>query len=238
MKTITSFIAILLISCFTISAQKGVKGNGNEITKNRSVGDFDEVSISGHFKIELKKGNEGDITLKGESNIIEYIETEVKDGHLKIKFKKGLSFRTHKTIHITIAFHDIEGISSSGSSDVFCDDEITAKALKLSLSGSGNFKMNVDTFNLTASISGSGNMRLTGKTDSFGCGISGSGNMNAEALASLVTTAKISGSGNVKVRAINEIHAKSSGSGNIIYYGDPDIVKATSSGSGSVQKRN
>lgn len=238
MKTITSLITILLFTCFTLTAQKTIKGDGNQVTKTRSVGDFDKIAVSGHFKVTLEKGKEGDITIKGEGNIIEKLETTVNDGVLKIKFKKGLNFRSHKTIYLTIGYQDIEGVSLSGSGEVVCNDLINAKDLNLSLSGSGNFKLNVESTNLDASISGSGNMSLTGNSNNFSTGISGSGNMNAQKLTAQVVNAKISGSGNVKVNAVNEINAKTSGSGNIIYSGNPTIIKANSSGSGSIQKRN
>lgn len=238
MKIITSLFTILLFTSFTLTAQKTIKGNGDEVTKTRSVGDFDKIAISGHFKVTLEKRKEGAITLKGESNIIEKLETTVNDGVLKVKFKKGLNFKSHKTVSLTIGYQDIESVSLSGSGEVVCDDLITAKDLDLSLSGSGNIKANVAATNLDASISGSGNMSLSGKTANFSCGISGSGNMNTQKLTALIVNAKISGSGNVKINAVNEINAKTSGSGNIIYSGNPTIIKANSSGSGSIQKRN
>jgi len=238
MKTTTSFITILLLTCFTLTAQETIKGNGNEVTTTRSVGDFNKIAVSGHFKIKLEKGKEGNITIKGESNIIEKLETTVDGGVLKVKFKKGLNFRANKTIYLTITYQNIESVSLSGSGEVACNDLINAKDLGLRLSGSGNFNLNVVTTNLNASISGSGNMNLTGETTNFTCGISGSGNMNAKKLTAKVANAKISGSGNVKVNAVNELNAKTSGSGNIIYSGNPTIIKANSSGSGSVQKKN
>jgi len=238
MKTITSIFIILLFTCFTLSAQKTIKGDGNQVTKTRSVGDFDKIAVSGHFKVTLKKGTEGNITIKGERNIIENLETIVDGGILKVKFKKGLNLRSHKTVYLTIGYQNIEGVSLSGSGEVVCNDLINAKNLDLSLSGSGSLKLNVVSTTLDASISGSGNMILTGETANFSCGISGSGNMNAKKLTALVTNAKISGSGNVKIHAVNEINAKTSGSGNIIYSGNPTIIKANSSGSGSIQKRN
>ena len=240
MKTITSLFitAFLLISISTNAQSKKVKGNGKITTEIRTVSNFDKIAVSGSFDVILVKGKEGTINIEASENLMESIETEVKDGLLKIKFKKGWSIRTSKKINITISYEDIEGVSLSGSGSVVSSDEIIANDLEISVSGSGNMKLHVFTGNLKSSISGSGNIKLSGETTNFTCGISGSGNLNASELKSDISTAKVSGSGNVKVYAIKEIHAKSSGSGNIIYSGNPDIVKATSSGSGSVQKRN
>jgi hypothetical protein len=240
MKITTKFsITFLLLLSFTANAQfKKITGNGDLITNNRTVENFDKLTVSGSFDVELMKGTEGAITIKAESNLMEYIETTVENGVLKISFKNGINIRNHKNIQITVAFHEIDGVKLSGSGEVICNDTIEGTNLDVGLSGSGNLKMNVAVTNLSSIISGSGNINLSGNTDNFSCSISGSGNTNAADLKTNIVTAKISGSGNVKVYAENEIQAKTSGSGNIIYTGNPTIVKATSSGSGSIQKRN
>lgn len=239
MKTIsTLFIAILLVSSTIIAQKNKVKGNGNITTETRTVSNFDQIKVSGSFDVTLLKGDEGTITIEASENLMEAIETDVKDGVLKIRYKSGWNIRSYKKVHITVTFEDLEGVSLSGSGSVISEDEIIANDFELGVSGSGNMKLKLFTGNLEASISGSGNLKLSGETNTFTCSISGSGNLNASELKATITTAKVSGSGNVKVNAIKEIHAKSSGSGNIIYSGNPTIVKANSSGSGSVHKRN
>jgi hypothetical protein len=240
MKNTTKIsIAFLLLISFTVNAQfKKIAGDGNVITKNRTVGNFDKLTVSGSFDVELIKGIEGAITIKAESNLMDYIETNVDNGTLKISFKNGLNIRTHKSIQITLAFNDLESVKLSGSGEIISNVPIEGTDLDISLSGSGNLKMNVVVDNLSSSISGSGNINLNGNASNFSCSVSGSGNTNASDLKTLITNAKISGSGNVKVHAENEIQAKTSGSGNISYTGNPTIIKANSSGSGSIQKRS
>jgi len=69
------------VSC-TAQWGKRIKGNGNTITTDRSVGDYDAVALSGWFDVDLVDGKEGTITLEGESNLLDYVITEVKDGKL------------------------------------------------------------------------------------------------------------------------------------------------------------
>lgn len=240
MKTITRiFFAFLILTTTNSFAQKNkVKGNGNIITTTRTVSNFDKIAISGSFNVTLIKGKEGPIIIEASENLMEAIETEVKDGLLKIKFKSGWNIRTHKKINITVTFETVSGVSMSGSGSVSSADEVIATDLNLKVSGSGNMKLKLFTDNLTAAISGSGNLKLHGETNVLTCSISGSGNLNAADLSAAITNAKVSGSGNVKVNALKEINAKVSGSGNIHYSGNPTIIKANSSGSGSVRKMN
>lgn len=239
-KLLTSIVALLIIST-NINAQfftKKIKGNGDIITKTRTVSNYEKIGIAGAFDVKLFKGNEGEITIKADENLMEYIITEVKNGDLKIKTKKGYNIRGTKTILISVPFDDISAVSLAGSGDVYSDDVIDTKNLKLSLAGSGDFNLAVSTKNLSSSIAGSGDITLKGDSDEFNCSIAGSGNINAYDLTAKIATAKIAGSGNVKVHAIEEIQAKSAGSGNIYYIGNPSVEKTTSVGSGSIINKN
>jgi len=239
-KLLTSMVALLIISA-NLNAQfftKKVKGNGDIITKTRTVSNYDKIGVAGAFDVKLFKGNEAEITIKADENLMEYIITEVKNGNLKIKTKKGYNIRASKTIVITIPFDDISAVSLAGSGDIYSDDVLDTSNLKLSLAGSGDINLGVSTKNLETSIAGSGNMNLKGDSKEYTCSIAGSGNINAYKLKASKVTVKIAGSGNVKVHATNEIHAKSAGSGNIYYTGNPSVEKTSSAGSGSIVKKN
>ena len=239
-KLFTSIVALLIVSA-NLNAQiftKRIKGDGNIITKTRTVSDYDKIGVAGSFDVKLLKGEEGEITIKADKNLMEYIITEVKNGNLKIKTKKGYSIRSNKTIIITVPFETINAVSLAGSGDIYSEDVIDSSNLKLSLAGSGNLNLNVSTKNLTSKIAGSGNMTLNGDSNEFTCSIAGSGNINGYDLKATVVTVKIAGSGNVKVHAINAIFAKAAGSGNIYYIGNPSIEKTSSVGSGSIKNKS
>ena len=73
-KSIVFIIAILSLNSTDALAQnwKKVKGNGNVITQQRSVGSFDAVEAAGSFDIYLVKGNVGEMTILGDENLMEY----------------------------------------------------------------------------------------------------------------------------------------------------------------------
>lgn len=239
MKTITSILALFIITS-SLNAQifsKKIKGNGEIVTKTRTVSDFDEIGVAGSFDVKLIKGKEGTITIKADENLMEYIVTEVKNGSLKIKPKKGYQLRSSKTILITVTFSDLKAVSLAGSGDISSSDAIETSDLKLSLAGSGDIDVNVAAKNLTSKIAGSGNINLNGSADQFTCSIAGSGNINGYNLKAATATVKIAGSGNVKVNATDEINASIAGSGNVYYTGNPK-QNVKSAGSGSIKKKN
>ena len=240
MKKITSLLVLIILSS-QLSAQmfsKKIKGNGDITTTNRTVENYDKIGIGGAFYVTLLKGKEGSITIKAQENLLPYIITEVKNGELNIKTKDGYQIQSNKKIEITIPFEEIDAISLAGSGHVNSKDIVNTNNLKLSLAGSGSIQLEVATNTINSNIAGSGNIQLNGETSNLTCSIAGSGNVNAYDLKSDISTIKIAGSGNAKVNAVNEIHGSTAGSGNIIYSGNPTIVKVKSAGSGSIKKRS
>lgn len=240
MKTLISILTLLIVSA-NLNAQvftKKIRGNANIKTENRSVSDYDKISVAGSFDVKLVKGKEGAISIIADENLMEYIETEVESGHLKIQPKKGYQLSSTKTILITVPFEMVDAISLAGSGNVSSTDVLNAADLNLNLAGSGGVDLPVSIKNLNAHIAGSGNIKLAGNADVLKCEIAGSGNLNGDELKATATHANIAGSGNVKVHAVSEIHAKIVGSGDVIYTGNPGIEKLKSVGSGTIKKKD
>ncbi|QLG46454.1 head GIN domain-containing protein [Costertonia aggregata] len=240
MKKSTSLALILL---FTLSATaqwgKRIKGNGNMKTIERSIGDYESISLSGWFDVDLVSGNEGEITLRGEENLLEYIKTEVKNGKLVIKTEKGVNLKPSNWksgIKVTVPVESIEGIAISGSGDIVGKTIIRSERLKTSMSGSGNLTMDVETDYLSVSMSGSGDMDFAGSTKDFDVSISGSGDVEAYGLEADNVTASVSGSADIQVTVNKVLKARVSGSGDISYRGNPEKIDTKTSGSGDISK--
>ncbi|WP_190808333.1 head GIN domain-containing protein [Flagellimonas sp. S3867] len=238
-KLITLGLALSMVAITNAQWGKRVKGNGEVVTIDRSVGDYDEVTLAGWFDVELVSGQEGELTLKGESNLLEYIKTEVKDGKLVIKTEKGVNLRPSNWnggIHITVPIESISAVALSGSGDIVGKTTIKTDDFSARMSGSGDINLSVQAQNVAAALSGSGDIRLNGKTNDFEVQVSGSGDVSAYELEAENVTAQVSGSADIKVTANQSIDARVSGSGDIHYRGNPDKIKSKASGSGDISK--
>ncbi len=236
-KALTFVIAVLLVGV-THAQWKRVKGNGNMVTIERSVGEYDYVSLAGWFDVELVDGQEGELTLKGEENLLEYIKTEVKDGKLTIKQKKGVNLRPSnwsEGITITVPVKNVDGVSLSGSGDIVGKTVLESDNFKTSISGSGDITLEVEAKSIDASMSGSGDMNLSGKATDFEVSVSGSGDIRAYDLSAEFVDAQVSGSADIKVTANQMLKARVSGSGDIRYKGNPKKIDTKSSGSGDIE---
>lgn len=235
--------ALLLTGLITLSCSaqwgKTIKGNGNNVTIERSTGDYDGIAVSGWFDVDLVSGNEGEITLQGEENLLEYIITEVKDGKLVIKTEKGVNLKSSSwksEIRITVPVQSISSVSMSGSGDIVGKTKIKSDKFSTAMSGSGDITLDIDSSTISASMSGSGDITLSGTTKDFDATVSGSGDIEAYNLEADNVSATVSGSADIQVTAKKSIKARVSGSGDISYRGNPEKVDTKTSGSGDISK--
>lgn len=221
------FVVLILLTLFSFSSASagnflkslfgcpGIEGSGELITEERDVKSFDKIESSGSYDIYVKVGEEQNIEITFDDNLIELITTRVSGKTLKVS-SEG-SFSSRNTCRVDITVPELE---------------------KLSLSGSGSIEIvDLDESSFTLKLSGSGDLRASGKVEELEIRLSGSGDIDTRELIADETYCKISGSGNIKVRAEESFEGSVSGSGNIYYYGEPDHISTHVSGSGRIKKR-
>ena len=236
-KTALLLFLIAIVANAQAQGEK-INGNGKMTTKKVKTADYDKIMVSGFFDVELVSGNEGDITIEGEENLLEYIKTEVDGNTLKVYTEKGkrLHVSSGKKIVVTVPFNSLDEVSLSGSGDINSKNTIKSTKFATTLTGSGNVNLDVDANNLTANLTGSGNLTIKGSASALQCKITGSGDFDAYGCKSSTVDATVSGSGNCKVTCNEGLTARISGSGDINYRGEPKKKDTKVSGSGSISK--
>lgn len=239
MKLLQSItVLIFLLSTTLVSAQWGkskrIKGDGNIITTTVTTASYNAINTAGSMDFKLIKGKEGDISIKGDSNLIPYIITEVKNNALLVKIKKGYNLKPTETIVITIPYESISAVSLAGSGDVENSGIIEANHFKVSLAGSGDIDLQIASKTIESTLAGSGDIELKGKTTNLTTTIAGSGDFDGDDLNSTNVDATVSGSGDISVHCNGELKVRISGSGDVKYSGNPTKKDTKISGSGSV----
>lgn len=236
-KILTISLALCSIIATAQWSGKKIKGNGKVVTIERSVGEYESIASAGWFDIILVEGKEGTITLKGEENLLEYIETEVKNGKLTIKKEKGVNLKSSSWkggIEVTIPIEEVNAVSLAGSGDVISKTIIKTDTFKASLAGSGDVTLAVEANIFEASLSGSGDMKFDGSANNFKVSVAGSGDIDAFDLDADYVEASVAGSADLNVTAKEGIKARVAGSGDITYKGNPTKIDSKTSGSGDI----
>ena len=99
------FGAAVLLSVMVISGCSIVNGSGNVVTDERSIDSFDAIQLSTGADITVKQGESTFLTIRGEDNIIERIETIVRGDRLIIRNRNRSAMsilRNTEPIEITV----------------------------------------------------------------------------------------------------------------------------------------
>jgi hypothetical protein len=122
----------------------------------------------------------------------------------------------------------------AGSGDIELSGSYTE--LELSIMGSGSFTGSGQSAkSIEVTIVGSGDVTLSGDTSKLDLRISGSGDFHGFKLNADQTKVSVTGSGDAQVVARQNIVARTSGSGNIVYKGNPTHTDLTSNGAGKIR---
>ena len=216
-------LPFILSSCINCTI-----GSGNVISQDRSDGEFNSISLSGQGILYLTQGNENDIKIEAEDNIMPLIESYVENNKLIIRHAPFQCIRPTKPIKIYISFQDLNSISISGSGEIISQNTLELDTLDISISGSGKINLNLNADKLTTSISGSSDATYNGKVNYNFIIISGSADINALGLQTNSTSISISGAGKTSVNAQKNLDILVSGSGTIRYTGNPQISQKIS----------
>jgi hypothetical protein len=237
-KNLLAAVMILLVlTACNFVAGKRVEGSGNVTSQDRSITGFSAVHSSGSFDVYLSSGPNQLVRIESDDNLHSYIETRMDGSELEINTKDGYRLRPSKGVKIFITSPDFNRVRLSGAGDIVSQNQIAADdKIELSVSGSGNIKVDVNSPNVDAEMSGSGDINLSGESKKFEGKLSGSGNINAMNLKTEESTIRISGSGNADVFVSDKLNVKVTGSGDVRYKGGAQQVSSSITGSGSVKK--
>ena len=222
------------INMIFATGETEIIGNGNVTTVDRAVSSpFNSIELRTAVIINLYQADEPRIQIKADSNIEPYIQTEIDSNILTIGETQEVRLRPTECI-ISVYMANIASLKSIGSGEIILMDTIKTDNLKLNITGSGEIEGRIENKNLNMIISGSGKIRLSGTSNKAVIGITGSGRIDSENLEIENGEISVSGSGEVKVTINNSLEGWITGSGDILYKGNPTIT-FNSSGSGKIK---
>lgn len=187
---------------------------------NWSWGDDDKVTVY------ITVANIETLSVSGSGDMV--AQTKIISNNLNLNVSGSGSLQAE------IEAADVEAdVSGSGDMDL----KGKCKNFASDVSGSGSVSLNV-TISEQADfdISGSGKVNATGSAQFVKTEITGSGKVLAADLVTDKCKVRISGSGDVEINVKTELDANISGSGTVLYKGNPSRVNSDSSGSGKVGK--
>ncbi|MGE3800419.1 MAG: head GIN domain-containing protein [Candidatus Kapaibacterium sp.] len=215
-------------------------GSGELRTDSRSVPAFTNIVVKGSADVIFTQGNEQQLLITADDNLLPIITTDVSNNTLTIDAKECYSASQQLKVEVTIprlALFKTEGSGSLTNLPSASNEKLTLDDLRIQIEGSGKVNL-LDALidNLKIEIEGSGEATVTGGGESITVNISGSGEITADEFLVKDATATISGSGKILLQATERLKGVIAGSGKIYYRGDPKALETTISGSGNIIK--
>jgi hypothetical protein len=235
MKTkILQWIPVMAVLMLTTGCMDEIvlDGNGDLRSEIRPVNYFNEVTNSGSFIIEISQGENYEVTVEAESNLLPYINTDASHGKLSVDVKGIHRLNNNLPMKVSIVTPQLTRLVQSGSGKIVTDF-YSVPEFKILVSGSGQIVSSVDADDINVNISGSGLVTLEGGADRADIKISGSGQFDGYDLRLTDCETAISGSGRIYVNVFRSLVASISGSGSVFYIGTP-VLYTSISGSGRV----
>lgn len=234
MKNLSSIFTLLfcLSLMTTVEAQK-VRGSGPIVKQEINLSDFTGVELSFSGDVFLRQGKTQSVYVEGQQNLIDVLNTQVKDGTWNINFT-ARNVEMKDKFHIYITLPTLEYAQVSGSGDMSTNGMFTGlHDLRGGVSGSGDLELEVECETLSMKISGSGDVEMKGSTQAANLSVTGSGTYDGFDMTTKNCEARVTGSGDISTHASETLIASVMGSGDIEYKGNPR-VKAKVTGSGDV----
>ena len=234
MKKFFSFLISVFI--FSVLAAQQINDPNAEL---RSAKNFHGINVSNAFDVYINQSNDEAVAVSAaDKNFKERIKVEVKDGILYIRYgSKGVQWGGEKrALKTYISFKNIDQLTVSGACDVFFTNTISVEKLSIRQSGASDLKGKINIGSLTTDVSGASDIALSGKAGSLDIEVSGASSFKGYNLESETCNAKASGASDIKITVNRELTAEASGTSDIRYKGDGDLIKIKTSGSGSVSR--
>lgn len=236
MKTYYNIILIIVVALLVVQCEfleEFEKGNGEIVTERRSISDFDGVRIAGNFEVILKEGREPFVQIHTDENLLEFIDTDVAAGILRISQEKKLI--STKKIRITVNYLLLKDIRAMGAALIKNEETIVSEDLKIGMEGAGAIDLMINSDKLLVELSGAGLISLAGEVRQQELNLMGAGKLEALDLVSKECEVSVGGLGSAEVYVTEKLNAKIEGVGSIKYAGDPQDLITEIKGLGRIK---
>lgn len=221
MKNLAIITVILSTVFFTSCRKHALIGEGPIVNETRELPSFTSVAADGSVDVVVHPSNTNRAIVSGYGNLVPQYETEVNgNGRLRLKFRDKFINVRHNNIRVDVYTTGISSYSINGSGNTTIRQGMTTENMDLEINGSGDIHVEQNKF------------------VNMNCKVNGSGNIHAQSCTTDHANITISGSGNVKLAVLKTLSVRISGSGDVDYWGSPQITKMDVSGSGDIKKRD
>jgi hypothetical protein len=209
-----------------------VRGSGTVQREMRSVKPFSALRLGGSMAAELRHGEQPQVELEADDNLLPLIELRLDDTTLVVSEKESMK-PTRRRIVVTTP--SLDSLHLGGSAALRCEGWSAAR-LTLKCGGSASVKLQgLKLQTLFAELGGSSQVSAEGEVDELTAVLGGSAGLRAGRLQARRAALQAGGSSQSTLWVQQRLQAALSGSSGLRYHGQPPVLDTTKSGAATVK---
>lgn len=235
MKTTTFTRSIIRWSVF-IGLFMIISASATAGEQERNVSGFTELQVNGPFKVILTQGTSEKLMLEADNRVMEKIITEVRNGTLIIRARRGVFNLNNSGVTVYLTFINLDELELSGAANLKGTHAMKFADLEIEGSGSTIIALDLSATSLSCELSGASLLTLTGNAPDMEIESSGASKIDAGNFLTRSCDIECSGASAITVYVTESLSVEASGASNIFYKGDPGIAETELSGASNISK--
>lgn len=227
-------ITVILIAARFYVDRNTISGNGKQASKTRQLEKFDKVNINGRFTVLLSQGENSQLKINADENLIPLVESTVDNGELVIKFKDKISRKDKVKLFITADAYN--QINMRAGAEFRTTSELKGDLLNLEVSAGSHGTLKANYNELKCDVSAGAGLTLTGRTAMATLMASSGSSLIAQELIAQKAVARGSSGASMNIVVTEELDAEMSSGASLTYSGNPVIKNINTSSGGNINK--
>ena len=215
MKKLGIFLALSVAALTGGCDVAGIRGDGNVVTSQRSIGPFSELRTSGGVRVEWRSGAPA-LSVTTDQNLMQYLEIKNVGNRLEIRTRDRV--RPTHGIKIVLSSPSLAGAKLTGAADLIAH----------SVSGSS----------FSVQSTGAADITVDGTVDQLLADLTGASELRAKGLQAKIVEISTTGAADAWVTASEKLRVAITGAGDVTYSGNPATIEKRVTGAGSIHHKD
>ena len=115
-------LSTVVLGACDIGYGRTVRGSGRVVEESRSVSGISRVGLATIGRLMIEVGDGESLRIQAEDNLMEYLETDVRAGTLRIESRQGVNLRTTRPVNYYLTVTGLDRVETSSSGDIVAPD--------------------------------------------------------------------------------------------------------------------
>ncbi len=226
-------VSLMLIIRKELSKEP-LDGSGRAVKDLREAFPFMDVDISGELKVYLQQGDSLSVMIEADDNLLDFIDTSIKDNQLKIRISEPISKESQIVAYITLP--DLSRLGAANNAVIVANEPLTGSYLEIDLSSGTESTLELNYEKVNINLSSAAKATLHGAAEKLYAESATGSFLDARFFKVTECDITARSDSRAKVYVTNSFNATARSGSMIEYRGEPSKRAWYTSGGGTIQE--